>query len=85
MCDRSHGTYVDTFGSGKVQDDILEDWLYNHIDLRPLAIIERLQLRNPYYARTAAYGHFGRDEFPWERISDDLIVELNSLCSRAET
>lgn len=77
--------YVDTFGSGKVQDDILEDWLYNHIDLRPLAIIERLQLRNPNYARTAAYGHFGRDEFPWESISDDLIVELNSLCRRTET
>ena len=42
--------------------------LKKYFDFRPLAIIERLQLRRPIYRRTAAYGHFGRDEFPWEQV-----------------
>ena len=47
----------------------LTGYLREHFDFRPRAILERLSLRRPIYRRTAAYGHFGRDEFPWEHIS----------------
>ena len=46
----------------------LTDYMKKHFDFRPRAIIERLDLRRPIYRQTAAYGHFGRDEFPWEHI-----------------
>ncbi len=46
----------------------LSPYLREHFDFRPLAIMERLSLRRPIYRQTAAYGHFGRDEFPWELI-----------------
>jgi S-adenosylmethionine synthetase len=49
----------------------LTDYLKKHFDFRPRAIIERLDLRRPIYRPTAAYGHFGRDEFPWEHIALD--------------
>lgn len=51
-------------GDGKDHSDYLRE----HFDFRPRAIIERLGLRRPMYRSTAAYGHFGRDEFPWEHI-----------------
>jgi S-adenosylmethionine synthetase len=47
----------------------LTQYLKQHFDFRPRAIIERLSLRRPLYRATAAYGHFGRDEFPWEHIA----------------
>ena len=59
--------YVNTYGTGKVADDRLADIVRENFDLRPLAIIEKLGLRRPMFRRTAAYGHFGRSEFPWER------------------
>ena len=52
--------------SGEGQD--LTAYLHKHFDFRPRAIIERLDLRRPIYRQTASYGHFGRDEFPWEHI-----------------
>jgi S-adenosylmethionine synthetase len=62
---------VETFGTGKVSDDRISELILQHFDLRPGAIIRDLDLRRPIYRRTAAYGHFGREdvEFPWERIS----------------
>jgi S-adenosylmethionine synthetase len=53
--------------SGDGQDLTAE--LKKHFDFRPLAIMERLSLRRPIYRASAAYGHFGRDEFPWEHIA----------------
>jgi S-adenosylmethionine synthetase len=47
----------------------LTQYLKQHFDFRPRAIIERLSLRRPIYRQTAVYGHFGRDEFPWEHIT----------------
>ena len=60
---------VDTFGTGKVDDKILVTLVKEHFDLRPAAIIKRLDLRRPIYKQTAAYGHFGRNDLdlPWER------------------
>jgi S-adenosylmethionine synthetase len=61
---------VDTFGTGKLPDEAILALINKHFDLRPSAIIERLGLRRPIYAQTAAYGHFGRSDLdlPWERL-----------------
>jgi S-adenosylmethionine synthetase len=61
---------VETFGTGKIPDDRIAELITQHFDLRPGAIIRDLDLRRPIYRKTAAYGHFGREdvEFPWERI-----------------
>jgi S-adenosylmethionine synthetase len=60
------GVYVNTFGTGKINDDKLADYLREAFDMRPKAIIDRLDLLRPIYRPTAAYGHFGRSAFPWE-------------------
>ncbi|MBP0132670.1 MAG: methionine adenosyltransferase [Nitrosospira sp.] len=61
---------VDTFGTGKISDEAIAKLVERHFDLRPRAIIHSLNLLRPIYAKTAAYGHFGRDEpeFTWESI-----------------
>jgi S-adenosylmethionine synthetase len=58
-----------TFGTGRVPDARIEELIREHFDLRPAAILRDLDLRRPIYAKTAAYGHFGRDDhdFSWER------------------
>jgi S-adenosylmethionine synthetase len=58
---------VDTDGTGRVPDDRLEAAVRAVFDLTPRGIIEQLGLRRPIYRQTAAYGHFGRETFPWER------------------
>jgi S-adenosylmethionine synthetase len=60
---------VDSFGTGKVDDERILDLVKRHFDLRPAAIIRALNLLRPIYRQTAAYGHFGRDDLdlPWER------------------
>jgi S-adenosylmethionine synthetase len=65
---------VDTFGTATVDPDRLRDALIELYDFRPAAIIRDLDLRRPIYRETAAYGHFGRKEFPWEATDrvDDL-------------
>ncbi len=59
---------VETFGTGKISDEKIGELITQHFDLRPGAIIRDLDLRRPIYRKTAAYGHFGRDDvqFPWE-------------------
>lgn len=65
--------YVDTFGTGVVSDDRLEELVRKTVDLRPGAIIDRFDLFRPIYQQIAAYGHFGRSDLdlPWERL--DLV------------
>jgi len=60
---------VDTFGTGKISEERLEQLVHTHFELRPAGIIHTLQLQRPIYRQTAAYGHFGRPELdlPWER------------------
>lgn len=67
---------VETFGTGKYSDDKLSRLVRELIDLRPAKIIQRLNLRRPIYRATAAYGHFGRPEFPWEQL--DYVDALKS-------
>ena len=60
---------IETFGTGKVSDEVLTRLIREHFDLRPKAIIDTMNLKRPMYRQTAAYGHFGRDDLdvPWER------------------
>jgi S-adenosylmethionine synthetase len=70
---------VDTFGTGKVDEETLVKLVEKHFDLRPAGIIRQLDLRRPIYRQTAAYGHFGRNDvdLPWERtdLADVLKKE----------
>jgi S-adenosylmethionine synthetase len=61
---------VTTFGTGKIADDKIAELVHRHFDLRPKGIIQMLDLLRPIYQKTAAYGHFGRDEpeFTWENV-----------------
>ncbi len=61
---------VDTFGTGKVSDEKLDEIIRENFDLRPAGIIKMLDLRRPIYKQTAAYGHFGRNDLdlPWEKL-----------------
>ena len=63
------GLYVETFGTGRVADEVITRAILDVFDLRPKAIIDQLDLLRPIYAQTAAYGHFGRElpDFTWER------------------
>ena len=58
---------IETFGTGKVSEQVLINLIREHFDLRPYGLIEMLDLNRPIYQATAAYGHFGRPEFPWEK------------------
>ena len=64
---RPVSVFVETFGTGKLPDDVIADIVQKEFDLRPAAIIETLGLRSPCFKETAAYGHFGREGFSWER------------------
>jgi S-adenosylmethionine synthetase len=68
---RPVGMFVDTFGTGSVPDQKIQEAILAVFDLRPAAIIRDLDLLRPIYSQTAAYGHFGRPEldFTWESTS----------------
>ncbi|MBG1162282.1 methionine adenosyltransferase [Staphylococcus aureus] len=67
---------IDTFGTGKVSEGQLVEAVRKHFDLRPAGVIKMLDLKQPIYKQTAAYGHFGRTDvlFPWEKL--DKVEEL---------
>ena len=69
---------VNSFGTGKIEDEKIKQLINEHFDLRPKAIIQHLDLLRPIYRKTAAYGHFGREraEFTWENT--DKADELKS-------
>lgn len=71
---------VETFGTGKLPDVQILAMIEKHFDLRSDVIIERLGLRRPIYAQTAAYGHFGRDDLdlPWERVDMAGMLRENA-------
>eukprot|EP01027_Heterolobosea_sp_BB2_P020431 GEZU01029152.1.p1 GENE.GEZU01029152.1~~GEZU01029152.1.p1 ORF type:complete len:384 (+),score=167.94 GEZU01029152.1:52-1203(+) len=64
---RPLSVYVDTYGTGKKSNAEILDIINKNFDLRPFAIIRDLKLKNPIFSKTAAYGHFGREEFTWEQ------------------
>ena len=65
---------VETFGTGKLDEAKIIELINNNFDLTPQGIIDHHDLLRPIYRRTATYGHYGRDEFPWERL--DKVAEL---------
>ena len=60
---------IDSFGTGKLADDRIAELVREHFDLRPRGLVEMLDLKRPIYRKTAAYGHFGREDadFTWEK------------------
>jgi S-adenosylmethionine synthetase len=68
--------HVNTYGTGRIPDTELERLVSREVDMTPRGIIKRLDLRRPIYRKTAAYGHFGREEkdFTWEKL--DLVPKL---------
>jgi S-adenosylmethionine synthetase len=78
------GVYVNTFGTSEIDDEKLADYVKKNFDFRPKALIEELDLLRPIYRQTAAYGHFGRSEFSWERVnkSEDMAQALLGKSAR---
>ena len=71
---------IDCFGTNKISEDKISKLVYDNFDLTPKGIIDRLNLKRPIYRKTAAYGHFGREEgdFSWERV-DKIEILKKSL------
>ena len=66
--------HVETFGTGRLDEATIIDLIHTHFDLTPQGIINHHHLLRPIYRKTATYGHYGRDDFPWERL--DKVTEL---------
>ena len=81
---RAHpvSVYLNTFGTGKVSDDILTKAVLKVFDFRPLAIINNLDLRKPVYRKVANYGHLGRNDVTWEKT--DKTEELKKAVAEIE-
>lgn len=71
--------HVNTYGTGKISDNAIVDVVKAEFDLRPLKIIEKLDLRRPIYRQTAAFGHFGRDIFSWEKTDMAEVIKAKYL------
>ena len=71
---------VDTYGTGKISDEKLTELVLRHFDLRPKGIVQMLDLLRPIYEKTAAYGHFGREEpgFTWENTDKAAILRADA-------
>ncbi len=69
---------IDTYGTGKISDQKLVELTRKHFDLTPKGIIETLKLLVPIYQKTAAYGHFGREEFSWEKTDKVNLFKKNA-------
>ncbi len=73
---------TDTFGTGKISEQDLVDLVRKNFDLTPRGIIRDLDLQKPIYQKTAVYGHFGREEFSWEKTSKAAVLEKAALALR---
>jgi S-adenosylmethionine synthetase len=62
------GKGIETFGTAKKSDKIINDFVWNLMDLSVKGIIDRFDLKRPIYEQTAKYGHFGHEEYAWERV-----------------
>ncbi|UCH25181.1 MAG: methionine adenosyltransferase [Trueperaceae bacterium] len=76
------GLYVDTFGTGTLSDTHLGQRVSELFDARPASIIDQLDLRRPIYAATSAYGHFGRNGFPWEQTDRIEVLRAELVKNR---
>ncbi|HBD7143556.1 TPA: methionine adenosyltransferase [Legionella pneumophila] len=67
--------FIDTFGTGRLKNSEIIDLIHTHFDLTPQGIIDQHDLLRPIYRQTATYGHYGRENFPWERLNK--VAELS--------
>ena len=72
---------IDTFGTNKVDEELLSEAVAEVFDLTPAGIVNALDLRRPIYRHTAYHGHFGRKQFPWEQL--DRVEDLKLLLKPA--
>jgi S-adenosylmethionine synthetase len=72
--------WVTTQGTGKIADEKIAELVQRHFDLRPKGIVTMLNLLRPIYEKTAAYGHFGRDEpeFTWENVDKAAALRADA-------
>ena len=68
---------IDSFGTGKIEDEAIAELVREHFDLRPKGLVAMLNLKRPIYRKTAAYGHFGREDrdFTWEKKDKAKILK----------
>ncbi|MEI6697367.1 MAG: methionine adenosyltransferase [Bacteroidota bacterium] len=71
--------YIDTHNTGKLEDYLIKEKIIQLFDLTPNGIIKTLNLKNPIYLQTAAYGHFGKPNLPWEQLDNSIINSLKSI------
>ena len=67
--------YVDCFGTNKIGNDKIEMLIRKYFPIKPADIIEKLELKKPIYSKTAVFGHFGRQEFSWERLDKAELLK----------
>jgi S-adenosylmethionine synthetase len=74
------GIFVDTFGTGKVSEEKIVELIWKHFPVKPRDIIDQLKLRRPIYKKTAAYGHFGREDpdFTWEKTDKVAVLKKDA-------
>ncbi len=71
--------HVDTFGTGKLNEEELISWINEYYDLRPAEMIKRFELRKPVFVQTARTGHFGNPSYAWEKIDEKAFSALKEL------
>ncbi|MEM3154708.1 MAG: methionine adenosyltransferase [Candidatus Woesearchaeota archaeon] len=67
--------HINTFGTGKVSEEVLVDLVYKHFPLKPKQIIDHFGLKKPIFRKTSCYGHFGKEELPWEQTDKAIILK----------
>lgn len=71
--------HIESYGTHRCDLSKIVELIYDLFPVKPNQIIEVFQLRNPIYAQTAAYGHFGNEHFPWEKLDDSILIKLKAL------
>jgi S-adenosylmethionine synthetase len=71
--------HIESYGTHRGDLSKIVEVIYDLFPVRPNQIIEVFRLRNPIYAQTAAYGHFGNENFPWEKLDDSILIKLKGL------
>jgi S-adenosylmethionine synthetase len=71
--------HIESYGTHRCDLSKIVELIYDLFPVKPNQIIEVFQLRNPIYAQTAAYGHFGNENFPWEKLDNSILIKLKAL------
>jgi S-adenosylmethionine synthetase len=71
--------HIESYGTHRCDLSKIVELIYDLFPVKPNQIIEVFQLRNPIYAQTAAYGHFGNEHFPWEKLDNSILIKLKAL------